>query len=661
LDNQSASIVFEAPSSTGGAAITNYEYSTMGGQISSSWKARSPVATTSPLIITGLSYGTAYYFTLRAVNAAGFGEASSVVYKVNLAAPTNLVATSTNGGASIAFTPTPNPAATGSAITNYQYSINNGVWTARSPVSTTSPLSLTGLVNGTTYTVRLRAVNIAGEGMESVAVSVKPGTPPGAPTGLSATAGNASASIAFTAPASNGGATITNYEYSINNGSTWTARSPAATTSPLSLTGLVNGTTYSIKLRAVNAAGVSTESLAVSVVPCTITVKPTSGGTIAAAQTGMNPFNPAAFSSTAAASGHTGTLQYKWQSSTTSNSAGFSDIAGATTITYDAGPLTQTTWFRRLAKVDDCKSDWIGAAASNVLDVTVFNKPGAPTGLSATAGNASASIAFTAPTSNGGATITNYEYSTNNGTTWTARNPVATTSPLSLTGLVNGTTYSIKLRAVNVLGGGTESAVVTLTPRTVAGAPTGLVATPRNQSASIAFTAPANTGGAAITNYEYSINNGFTWTARSPAATTSPLSLTGLVNGTTYSIKLRAVNAAGGGLASMAVSVTPRLGTAALRLSTNPIPVGDGNDPVLIYPNPISGGSFFIQTSLGDSKDVILKISDMRGREVYRQVRPEMSAGRIRAVLPPRIANGTYVLELVTQGSSQIYRLQVAR
>ena len=107
--------------------------------------------------------------------------------------------------------------------------------------------------------------------------------------------------------------------------------------------------------------------------------------------------------------------------------------------------------------------------------------------------------------------------------------------------------------------------------------------------------------------------------------------------------------------------MTPRLGTAALRLSTNPIPGGDGNDPVLIYPNPISGGSFFIQTSLGDSKDVILKISDMRGREVYRQVRPEMSAGRIRAVLPPRIANGTYVLELVIQGSSQIYRLQVAR
>jgi hypothetical protein len=226
---------------------------------------------------------------------------------------------------------------------------------------------------------------------------------------------------------------------------------------------------------------------------------------------------------------------------------------------------------------------------------------------------------------------------------------------------VNGTSYSIKLRAVNAVGGGTESAAVSVIPRTIAGAPTNLVPMAGNTTATIHFVAPASTGGTAITNYEFSTNNGTTWKARSPIATTSPLSLTGLTNGTNYSIKLRAVNAAGPGTESAPVSVTPRVGSAAARISTSPIPGGDGNDPVVIYPNPISGGSFFIQTSLGDSKDVILKISDMRGREVYRQVRPEMSAGRIRAVLPPRIANGTYVLELVIQGSSQIYRLQVAR
>jgi hypothetical protein len=92
--------------------------------------------------------------------------------------------------------------------------------------------------------------------------------------------------------------------------------------------------------------------------------------------------------------------------------------------------------------------------------------------LVATAGNASASIAFTAPTSNGGATITNYEYSTDNGTTWKAFSPADATSPVSISvrsdttsALVNGTTYQIKLRAVNTAGTGTASTAVSVTPR----------------------------------------------------------------------------------------------------------------------------------------------------------------------------------------------------
>ena len=95
-----------------------------------------------------------------------------------------------------------------------------------------------------------------------------------------------------------------------------------------------------------------------------------SGGAIADAQSGSNPFNPAAFTSSSAASGQSGTLEYKWQSSTTNNSSGFSDIVSSNAATYDAGALTQTTWFRRLARVS-CSADWSGAVESNVLEVTV--------------------------------------------------------------------------------------------------------------------------------------------------------------------------------------------------------------------------------------------------------------------------------------------------
>ena len=86
-------------------------------------------------------------------------------------------------------------------------------------------------------------------------------------------------------------------------------------------------------------------------------------------------------------------------------------------------------------------------------------------------------------------------------------------------------------------------------------APTGLVATPGDGSASIAFTLGADNG-AAITNIEYSIDDGATWRTRLGPAT-SPVVISGLTNGTTYQVKLRAINSVGDGTPSSAVSVTP--------------------------------------------------------------------------------------------------------
>jgi predicted HAD superfamily phosphohydrolase len=91
-------------------------------------------------------------------------------------------------------------------------------------------------------------------------------TPPAAPTSLVATAGDTKVSIAFTAGA-DGGSTITNYEYSIDNGSNWIAFSPAVTSSPVIITGLDNATEYTIKLRAVNAVGSGAVSESVTSTP----------------------------------------------------------------------------------------------------------------------------------------------------------------------------------------------------------------------------------------------------------------------------------------------------------------------------------------------------------------------------------------------------------
>jgi outer membrane protein OmpA-like peptidoglycan-associated protein len=90
--------------------------------------------------------------------------------------------------------------------------------------------------------------------------------------------------------------------------------------------------------------------------------------------------------------------------------------------------------------------------------------PGAPTISAITAGNGQLSVAFTAPGSDGGASITNYDYSIDDGANWVTPSTPSTTSPLVITGLTNATAYPVKIRARNSVGGGTASSSVSGTP-----------------------------------------------------------------------------------------------------------------------------------------------------------------------------------------------------
>jgi hypothetical protein len=168
-------------------------------------------------------------------------------------APTDLVVTYAGSGAvSISFTPGSNG---GSAITNYQYSVDGGQsFNPFDPVDTTSPVALSGLENGVVYAFGLMAVNSVGESEASSFVEHLVYAPADAPTDLTWTNTlNGTLSLSFV-EASNGGSTITNYEYSLDGGSTFAAFNPPQTTSPLSISGLTNNTQYSIVLRAVTEA-----------------------------------------------------------------------------------------------------------------------------------------------------------------------------------------------------------------------------------------------------------------------------------------------------------------------------------------------------------------------------------------------------------------------
>jgi len=158
-------------------------------------------------------------------------------------------------------------------------------------------------------------------------------------------------------------------------------------------------------------------------------------------------------------------------------------------------------------------------------------------------------ISFTAG-STGGAAITNYSYSIDNGSSYTVLSPSQTSSPLTITGLSISSTPIVLIKAINTTGTGTASNIYNFT---VPNAPTistiTLIATTGGFSASIDFTPPA-TILLFITNYAYSLNGGSTFTTLSPNQTTTPLTITGLNVNTTYNIAIAAINYVGRGSTS---------------------------------------------------------------------------------------------------------------
>ena len=185
--------------------------------------------------------------------------------------------------------------------------------------------------------------------------------------------------------------------------------------------------------------------------------------------------------------------------------------------------------------------------------------PDAPTiGTAAVSGiSGTATVSFTQPVSNGGSAITSYT-ATSSPAGGTGTLSQATSGTITVTGLTNGTAYTFTVKANNLAGASDASAASGLvTPYTVTNAPTSVVATPGNTQVSVAFTAPADNGGSAITSYTVTPYAGET--AGTPVTqNANPITVTGLTNSTAYTFTVIANNAAGASAASTAsAAVTP--------------------------------------------------------------------------------------------------------
>lgn len=443
----------------GGLEISNYEYRlSTNGSTYGSFTGFSPADIASPVVISGLTNGTTYYVQLRAVNILGKGIASDVLstntnpYTIP-SAPSITSVSATNAAVTVNWTaPVSNG---GRAVTEYsvQYSSNSGsTWS--SPVSAGLALTklVTGLTNGTSYIFRVYATNLRGSGpVSSSSSSIIPFTIPSAPTSLSSTEGDTTLSIAFTA-GFDGGSSITNYKYSISTDglsyTSFTALSPADSITPVTIPSLTNGTDYYVKLKAVNSAGDSPESAAVS--------------------TNTNP----------------------------------------------------------------------------------YGVPGAPTINSLSPANGQVTVGWTAAATNGRA-VSKYwvQYSSNNGATWSSAIDAGNNLSHAVTGLSNGTEYKFRVYAENARGAGGVSATSSgSTPRTVPDAPSAPSSSSGDKTFTISWTAPGN-GGSAITGYKVSLSSdsGVTWGAAEDVGNVTSKTWDPVVNGTSYAGRVLAYNVAGDG------------------------------------------------------------------------------------------------------------------
>jgi hypothetical protein len=191
-----ASVNFTTPANDGGSAITGYTVTSFPSGMTATGAA-------SPIVVTGLTNGAAYTFTVTANNAVGTSAASAASNSVTptaastvAAAPSIGIAVASDKQATVNFTAPANDG--GSAVTSYIVTSSPGGITA---TGSASPIVITGLANGTAYTFTVVARNAVGSSApSSVSNSVTPAsaiapTPTPASTSAPATSGGGGVSL----------------------------------------------------------------------------------------------------------------------------------------------------------------------------------------------------------------------------------------------------------------------------------------------------------------------------------------------------------------------------------------------------------------------------------------------------------------------------------
>ena len=426
--------------------------------------------------------------------------------------------------------------------------------------SVTTNITFSGLTNGQSYAVSVFSyVNndmVGGAGGIAGPVTGVPGTVPSVPTSYSVNPSSQTLSLTWGAPTNNGGYSITSYVIS-QNGSVVQTTSSA----PASITGLSNGTTYTVSVAASNFFGVG-PSVSSNAVPAL-------GHPSAPINVVLAPTNTAIGVSWGPPTNNGGTAITSYQVLVNGSN-------GPTSATTNANVTGLTNGVSYAISVEASNSVGFGTPSAVQYGIP-FTVPSVPTAFIATGTNTGLHLTWGAPTNNGGNAVTGYDVYLAG-----AFNQHVTNLAASLTNLVNGSTYAVSVAASNAAGDGALVSSNAI-PCTVPGAVTGLqfpdlsTKTATNILLGVTFPATSSYGGGAdgtsSTNAPYVNNNSYLYVTWGNPATNGGSAITGyaVYNGTNLAYTTNA-STLWGGLGGMANGTTNSVGVAAVNVAgTGPI------------------------------------------------------------------------------------------
>ena len=451
----SATVSWVAPASNGGSPITGYTATSSPGAQTCT------TAGALTCVVSGLTNETSYTFTVKATNANGAGAASVASNAVTPHAapvtpnpPTMTGVSVTSSTVTVTWTAPASGPFTGFRATAHNSGENPNVVdpVAFSTVGAAArTTTITGLAPGHLYRIRVQTLNDTAASTYSAgmdATTTAGPSAPGAPTGVIATPSDSSAHVSWSPPASDGGSQIVLYQATAAPG----GASCVIAGLSCPITGLTNNTTYTVTVTAANGIAVGPPSVGVPVTPVAATPNPptitntTSTSTsvsVTFTAPGSGPFT--GFRATAHNSGEDPNVVAPQASATVGSTARTATITG----------LTPGHPYRIRVQTLNGPASSTYSPGVDVTPPVPTSVPGAPQNPMAVAKLSAALVSWTAPTSDGGSSITGYVVTSTPG-----NKGCATTAALSCTvpDLTAGTSYTFTIRAINAIGTGAASA-----------------------------------------------------------------------------------------------------------------------------------------------------------------------------------------------------------